>query len=82
MILLKFDLLAGADFEALEGVATEALGIFVVWVVLDWFRKREATEQQLRRDEESLRGFQASLVRQARSRNNNNALDAIEYRRR
>lgn len=77
------------DIKLLDGIATEVIGIFFTFLVIDYYREDEAKkqaelrekaaiEQQQQREAEALAEFKKSLVRQARSRNNNTALDAID----
>ncbi|QPC80929.1 pentapeptide repeat-containing protein [Phototrophicus methaneseepsis] len=64
--------------KLLDGLTTELLGVLFVFLVIDYYRESEAMEQQERRKKEALLDYKNGLERQARSRNNNNALDAID----
>lgn len=73
----------------LDGVITEAIGIFFTYLVIERYRHREAKrhaemreaeakKQEQLREEADLKDYKKSLLRQARSRSNSNALDAID----
>lgn len=90
LAVISFWLFPGLDeVKLIDGLTTEFLGMFFILLVIDYYRDREATKQaelketearehQERREQEALQNYKDDLVRQARSRNNNNALDAID----
>ncbi len=79
LAVISFWLFSSLDeVKLLDGLTTEFLGMFFILLVIDYYRDQEARERQERREQEALQDCKDNLVRQARSRNNNNALDAID----
>lgn len=77
------------EVKLCDGLTTEFLGMFFIFLVIDYYRDQEAKKQaelreteakklQEQREEEALQVYKKDLIRQARSRNNNTALDAID----
>jgi len=90
LAILYFSLFpALKEVKLLDGLTTEFIGMLFILLVIDYYRDQEAKKQselseseakklQEQRQEEALLAYKNNLVRQARSRNNNTALDAID----
>lgn len=83
------EILLFLDAQIVDGITTEALGIFFTYVVIEYFRAKDAADAQYRLDKlekseaekratEAIKAFKKDLIRKVRSRSNNNAIDAIE----
>jgi uncharacterized protein YjbI with pentapeptide repeats len=67
--------------DGMDGFITEAVGIMFTILIIDFYRKEESQREYEHKENLAQEESRRSLVRQARSRNNNSALDAIDIMR-